>query len=361
MLRIIVTGGGTGGHIIPALNIARALRETLDAEVMMIGNRGGMEEKIYQDSGFPCEMIHVQKLYRSFTLKHLMFPVRLLTSVLHARRIIQRFDPGAVVCTGGFVSGPPGIAAAWNGVPLYLQEQNAFPGLTTRKLARFARKIFVGDNGAIDYLPAHKCLYSGNPVHIPQNTGQTDPQKLGLRPNHTRLLILGGSQGSVTINNRIRELAPELLDNGIDIIWQAGCNNTDNLVQQLGPRPGLHIFGFSNRLHDLYHLADMAIARAGALTIAELETFGLPAIFIPYPHAAGDHQTHNARHQTREGHATMIPQHLLDTENLRQAIHHMKTNLDKFKASFTESEHGHAAVTIARIIGQELDSIPREV
>ncbi|MCK4956177.1 MAG: glycosyltransferase, partial [Candidatus Cloacimonetes bacterium] len=221
MKKIIVAAGGTGGHIIPALSIAKQLQE-LGCKILYIGNADSLEQKLATKAGFEFKQISVQKLYRKFTFAHLRFPFKLIKSINDSKKIIKEFAPDAVIGTGGFVCGPVGYAAHKLAIPLYLQEQNSYPGLTTRILSKYAKQIFLGTAGGAKYLPSEKTLYTGNPINTIKPEKKLSITEYGFRENATKLFLIGGSQGSLALNNAIFPILDDLYANNIDLIWQIG-------------------------------------------------------------------------------------------------------------------------------------------
>lgn len=237
MKRIIVSAGGSGGHIIPALSIIKELQK-LGFEVLYIGNKNSMEEELVRNLHIDFEEIDVQKLYRKFTVAHLKFPFKLISSINKCSKIIKKYQPDAFLGTGGFVSGPAGYAAKKARIPIFLQEQNSYPGLTTRILSKYATKIFIGNKGAEKYLSKERCIFTGNPINVStlEEKGVLDLKKSGMHHGNPKLLLTGGSQGSVILNNALYEIIDRLLDEGIEVFWQIGrysFNKFDSLLKGL--------------------------------------------------------------------------------------------------------------------------------
>ncbi|OQC10361.1 MAG: UDP-N-acetylglucosamine--N-acetylmuramyl-(pentapeptide) pyrophosphoryl-undecaprenol N-acetylglucosamine transferase [Candidatus Cloacimonetes bacterium ADurb.Bin088] len=342
----VVGCGGTGGHIYPGLALARELQSG-GSDIHFIGNRGGMEERIVAEAGFPISTVHVQKLYRELKISNLLFPYRLATSVITAVRILRKINPSGVICTGGFVSGPVAIAAIVTRIPLYFHESNSFPGLTTRWLARFTNITFTSFARTSGYLPKAKTLQLGIPL-LPKKDLQEEfsPAEIGLQPDKPVILITGGSQGSQAINAAVDAALDSLLEKGYQVIWQTGKSGYDNYGKRHGKKPGLHVFSFSSRLKEFYRCARIAVTRAGAMTIAELEQNRLPAILIPLPTAADNHQHHNAAEQSKKGVALLLRQSELNQSSLMAAIDTLESNYD----SYIEKLHSIPANTATQDI-----------
>jgi UDP-N-acetylglucosamine--N-acetylmuramyl-(pentapeptide) pyrophosphoryl-undecaprenol N-acetylglucosamine transferase len=350
MVRALIAAGGTGGHIIPALAVGRQLA-AMGAQVLYVGHSGGMEEGIYRNAGVEFRTITAQKIERKLTLSHLRLPGQVMQSVLASARIIREFRPTFFYGSGGFVTGPVGFAASLRGVPVYLQEQNSFPGITNRLLGHVARKVFLGYPGAASYFPADRTLLTGNPVILKdEQTTPFDPSEFGLRDGTLRLLVLGGSQGSQAINRALLPILGKLKEYGIDLLWQTGAANLQSINQFCKGQCGIHAFGFSNDLQRFYRAANFALARAGALTLAELEMACLPAVLVPLPSAAGNHQYHNACEAVQRGTAALLEQKQMTPDTLLSEILSMKRLYPEMKTRFGESLHRTAAQNIATVL-----------
>ena len=349
--RILIAAGGTGGHIIPAISIAKVL-EKQDIEILYVGNRNSMEEKLAKDAGLQFQGINVQKFHRSFTLAHIKFPFKLLNSISDSKKIIKEFKPDAFLGTGGFVSGPVGYAAHLKKIPIFLQEQNSFPGATTRILSKYARKIFLGNEGAEKYLPKGKTLFSGNPINsnVIEEKSQIDFKKFGLKKQSIKLFLLGGSQGSLILNKTLYPILDDLISSNIEIIWQIGKFSFDEFYPNVKDKNGISAFDFTNEMGRILNSVDFVIARAGALTLAELETKKLPSILVPLPSAAENHQFYNALELKNKKVAEIIQQKDLNPEVLKEKIFEMMGKYQKMRKNFWENKHVDSANTITEEI-----------
>ncbi len=354
MVKVLIAAGGTGGHIIPAIALAKAFIER-DVQVLMIGNRDGMEESLYKRHLLDYALIDVQKIYRRMTLAHFRFPWKLMKSLAISMRTISRFKPDAVIGTGSFVTGPPALAAILMKKPLFLQEQNSYPGLTTRHLVPYARRVFLGNLGAMAHLPQEKCFFSGNPVlPLDECDAVQIPRDLNLREGTLKMFVNGGSQGSQRINQTVASAAQDLLNSGIDIIWQTGDREYDELKKRFDGVLGMHLFGFTDAMRYYYGQADFVLGRAGAITLAELETMKLPSILVPLPTAAHNHQYYNALELKDRGVSLLVRQKGLNVDSLLQAVRQIASNLGDMRARFGDSPHPRAANLIAEVILQVL-------
>lgn len=312
-IRVIISGGGTGGHIFPAISIAGALRAAdPSAEILFVGAEGKMEMEKVPAAGYRIVGLPVAGFSRRITLYNLVVIYKLIISLLKARRIIREFKPDVAVGVGGYASGPLLRMAGCAGIPYLLQEQNSYPGVTNRLLAGKAAAVCVAWDGLEKYFPSGSIIKTGNPVrHSFRNLMQKRAEAFeffGLRGNGKVVLVLGGSQGSGTINNTMQNSLDELTGSGMQIIWQTGSNYYDMIKGRAGESSrGVVITPFIDRMELAYAAADIIVSRAGAGTISELAIVGKPVILVPSPNVAEDHQTKNAMALVENGAALMIP------------------------------------------------------
>jgi UDP-N-acetylglucosamine--N-acetylmuramyl-(pentapeptide) pyrophosphoryl-undecaprenol N-acetylglucosamine transferase len=323
-LRVLMAGGGTGGHAFPAIAIADEIRRRRpDAQVRFVGTRRGVEMRAVPRAGYPMEVVPVIGLRRALSLDLLRFPFILAAGLIRAFRTVRRFRPAVVVCTGGYVSGPAGVAAWMQSIPVVVQEQNSFPGLTTRLLSRIAAQVHVTFPESRQYLGGTGEV-SGNPTRAEiGSVGQPEARtRMGLRPDLPTLLVFGGSQGSHAINLTVAQALPALLEGRrLQVLWQTGHLDFEAASEQARPFGDfVTVRAFIDDMAAALGAADLAACRAGASSIADLARAGLPAVFVPLPTAAADHQTKNARTLVNAGAARMIPQRDLDGHQLSQAV-----------------------------------------
>jgi UDP-N-acetylglucosamine--N-acetylmuramyl-(pentapeptide) pyrophosphoryl-undecaprenol N-acetylglucosamine transferase len=293
--KVIVSAGGSGGHIVPALNICRELRER-GVEVHYIGNRESMEETMVKKNDFPFYPIDVQKLYRSLTIKHAMFPIKLIKSINQCKKYFKYIQPDAFIGFGGFVSGPPAWVARLYRIPVYIQEQNCRPGITNVLTGKFAKTIYIAHEESRCFFRGRNTILTGNPVKVPALDDNARTVTFdNFRSDSKKLLVLGGSQGSLAINNLIYEHLDWFFEQKIDIIWQTGQKHLKNIFEKIEDRPGIFAFDFSERISEYYQVADFAIARGGALTLAELDIYRLPAFIIPLVGSGVNEQLYNSK------------------------------------------------------------------
>ncbi len=300
-MNVIISGGGTGGHIYPAIAIANELK-TIDptTKLLFVGAEGKMEMEKVPRAGYEIIGLPVVGIRRELTLANLLFPIKLGRSLLKAQEIVRNFRPDVAVGVGGYASGPLLLAASLKGVPTLIQEQNSYAGLTNKVLARWAKRICVAYPGMDAFFPADKIRLTGNPVR--SDIQQADArvaagrQLFGLDPNRPTLLVIGGSQGARTINESMEAGLSRFVEAGVQVVWQTGTGFIDRArqaVTALGS-PLIRAYDFIYEMDKAYAVADAVVSRAGALSVSELALVGRPAILVPFPQASEDHQTKNA-------------------------------------------------------------------
>ncbi|MDQ3100107.1 MAG: undecaprenyldiphospho-muramoylpentapeptide beta-N-acetylglucosaminyltransferase [Bacteroidota bacterium] len=312
-LRVIISGGGTGGHIFPAIAIANAVRERDGAaQFLFVGAEGKMEMEKVPAAGYQIEGLPIRGFQRSAPLKNIGLPWRLFRSMLKARRLVRSFRPHVAVGVGGYASGPLLAAAQRMNVPTLIQEQNSFPGATNKLLARRVQRICVAYEGMEKYFPKDKLLLTGNPVRqdVVRLHGKKPRglEQFGFIEDRAILFVTGGSLGARGVNRGIEAALPKFKAAGIQVLWQTGTPYFDqakSAVEKIG-FTGCKVFEFVNRMDLAYAVADLVVARAGAISVSELCLIMKPAILVPLPTAAEDHQTHNARALTDRKAAILI-------------------------------------------------------
>jgi UDP-N-acetylglucosamine--N-acetylmuramyl-(pentapeptide) pyrophosphoryl-undecaprenol N-acetylglucosamine transferase len=329
-MRLIVTGGGTGGHLFPGLAIAEAVRrEAPGAEILFVGGRR-LEARVVPQAGWPFEAIAGRGLPRRLGLGTLTALASMALGGLQALRIVWRYRPDVVVATGGYVCAPVGVAAWLRRTPLVLQEQNIDPGLTNRVLARVARVVSVSHHAAAARFGRRRTEVTGVPLRRAALEGDRarGMARWGLDPSRTTILVLGGSQGARTLNQATCRLADLLLyDQRLQILHHTGTEDLHWVRQAIGHRqhvgPGgiVHVpVGFLDPIGDAYACADLVICRAGASTLAEVTAWGLPAIVVPYPFAMQRHQDENAAVLVRAGAAVLVADAALADAALTETV-----------------------------------------
>lgn len=309
--RILISGGGTGGHIFPALSIADACRRRFDAEILFVGAEGRMEMERVPKAGYEIKGLPVAGFNRKNLLKNFAVLMKLRKSLGMAKKIIKDFKPDVAVGVGGYASGPTLKAAQKAGIPTLLQEQNSYAGVTNKLLAKKARKICVAYDGMERFFPAEKIVATGNPVRktlLDSAVSTEEARKaFGLDPDIPTLLAVGGSLGALSVNEAIERGLDKFADAGIQVIWQTGKGFASRAEKDVKGRKGVATMPFIPDMGAAYAAADLVVSRAGAGTISELELLGKPCILVPSPNVAEDHQTKNAQALERNGAAVLIP------------------------------------------------------
>jgi UDP-N-acetylglucosamine--N-acetylmuramyl-(pentapeptide) pyrophosphoryl-undecaprenol N-acetylglucosamine transferase len=316
-LTVVFAGGGTGGHLYPAIAVAEELRRIRpDTEVVFVGTRGKIEARVVPQHGFRFEPIWISGLRRSLAPSNLLFPVKVAVALAQSAAILRRVGARAVLGTGGYVSGPVLGAAVAMGIPTLLHESNSEPGITTRMLAARVDEVHVTFERTLARLPGVRGAHvTGNPTRGAIGTvSRTEGAgALGLRADLPVLLVMGGSLGAASINRAVARLLPALTAAGLQVLWQTGKTDEEAMRSAAAGLAGVRVSAFIDRMECAYAAADLAVCRAGATTLAELARAGLPAVLVPYPLAAADHQTENARAMQDAGAALMVPDAGLET------------------------------------------------
>ena len=314
--KFILSGGGTGGHIYPAIAIANELKLRFpDSEILFVGANDKMEMQKVPQSGYKIEGLWIAGLQRKLTLQNAMFPIKLLSSLWKSRKIIKKFKPNVVIGTGGFASGPLLQMTNMLNIPTVIQEQNSFPGITNKLLSKKANKICVAYENLERFFPVNKMILTGNPVRQDlidiDGKHQEAIKYFNLDPNKKTLLILGGSLGSRRINQLIEKELQFLEAKNLQIIWQCGKLYFDE-YKQFNSNKNVQVLAFIDRMDLVYATADIIISRAGASSVSELCIVGKPVIFIPSPNVAEDHQTKNAQSIVNKNGAIILKESELD-------------------------------------------------
>ncbi len=320
-IRLLLTGGGTGGHLFPAVATAQEFKKQLpDTEVLFVGTKRKVDTKSLGAYGFASESISCRGLKGKSPLELLKAVAILPVSYLQAVKVIRRFKPDIIFGVGGYVTGPVVAAGKSQGIPVVIHEQNSIPGLANRKLGRIADRICLSLPGSGAHFPKDKILYTGNPVREKILQLADKPQPLESKRSKRTLLILGGSQGAQAVNSLITEALCSFTDvelQGIRVIHQTG-DRDEAQVKSAYLKRGVdaEVAGFFTQMHEVYEQADLLVSRAGATTLSEIAVLGKPAILIPYPHAADNHQEENGRYYVAGGGALQFNQKELTAEQL---------------------------------------------
>ena len=363
-MKIIVSGGGTGGHIYPALTLIRTLQQKVDKlEVLYVGTHAGLEADIIPKEGIPFATVDLQGFKRSLSPENLLRAARAIKGVGKAMGIVRKFQPDVVVGTGGYVCGPVLMAASLLGIPSLIQEQNVIPGITNKILSKFVNKIATGYQEANGAFPANKVVFTGNPIRqeVMAHRQEADYEAFGLRPDTTTILVSGGSRGARTINRAMVEVLKHYAGRkDVQILHATGKGEYEDIINRISAA-GLDLQQADNikvkpylyNMPQAMAIADLAIFRAGATGLAELTAKGIPAILVPYPYAAENHQEHNARAVEKAGAARVILNKDLTAQGLIQAIDELIGKPEKLQAMAKASAklgRPEAADTISELI-----------
>ena len=355
-MKIIISGGGTGGHTYPAISIAEAIKSiNSEAEILFVGAKGKMEMERVPQAGYNIVGLPVAGFQRRLTFKNFTFFFKLAASMLKAQKIIRQFKPDVVVGVGGYASGPVLRVAAAKKIPIIIQEQNSFAGLTNRLLANKASKICVAYPNMESFFPKEKIILTGNPVRqaLANNINQDEAyREFGLEPNKKTILAVGGSLGAGSINKGIQAKIDLLKESDFQMIWQTGKNYFDeiNKLVDLQNLPNLKIMPFVQRMDLAYSIADVVVSRAGAGTISELALLGKASVLVPSPNVSEDHQTKNAMALVSQNAAILINDKETCEKLLPEAIELMKNEnkIKELQKNILEFAKPNAAIEIAK-------------
>lgn len=311
-IKIIIAGGGTGGHIFPAIAIANALKtQQAQTEILFVGAKGKMEMEKVPQAGYKIKGLDIAGFNRSSLIKNAGLPLKLLKSFVQVRQIFKTFRPDAVIGVGGYSSFPVLRYAQAKGIPSFIHESNSFAGKSNILLGKKATKVFVASDGMEKFFPADKIVISGNPIRPSIVKVGTVAKEEALRlfrlhSSKKTLLVVGGSLGARSINEAIAKGLNDLLQNDLQLIWQTGKTDAGKWKQIAEGRPGVWVNDFITEMEKAYAAADMVISRAGAMAKAELCVVKKPVVFVPFPFAAEDHQTVNAMNLVKKHAALMV-------------------------------------------------------
>jgi UDP-N-acetylglucosamine--N-acetylmuramyl-(pentapeptide) pyrophosphoryl-undecaprenol N-acetylglucosamine transferase len=326
--KVIISGGGTGGHIYPGISLAYEIKDRdIKNDILFVGTERGLESKLIPREGFKIIKIKARGIQRKICFENLTAIVIFLISLFQSYKIIKKYKPDIVIGTGGYVSGSVVLMAAILGIPTFVHEQNVIPGITNKFLSRITRATFLSFNQSKEYFNNKaKLIFTGNPIrfkNIKQNTDR-EYKKFNLDSSKKTILVLGGSKGAAAINRAVLggiDLIKDAIKNNWQVLLVSGQDDYDNIMEIVGEDH--RIFSVEPYLYDIekaYSLADLVICRAGATTLAEIGAYGLPAILIPYPYATQDHQGINAKIFEREGAAISILEKDLSEKKLGQVL-----------------------------------------
>jgi UDP-N-acetylglucosamine--N-acetylmuramyl-(pentapeptide) pyrophosphoryl-undecaprenol N-acetylglucosamine transferase len=358
-LKVILSGGGTGGHIFPAVAIANEIKKLVpSAEILFVGALGKMEMEKVPASGYKIIGVPIAGLQRRFTLSNFKLPFLIIKSMMQTKKIISEFKPDVVVGTGGYASGPLIRAATSKGIPALIQEQNSYAGITNKILSKKVNKICVAYEGMERFFPKEKIIMTGNPVRQ-DITGLESKKPEGysffkLDPAKKTVLVIGGSLGARSINEAMGSGLKKFSDNDIQLVWQTGKGYGEKGKQEAAPfnSKNIYAFDFISRMDLAYVVADVVISRAGASSVSELCNTSKPCILVPSPNVAEDHQTKNAMALVKKNAAILVKDDVAKTELIDKCIELMK---DKNKQDeLSNNIKGLAFLNSSNVIAKEV-------
>ena len=364
-LKVIVSGGGTGGHIFPAIAIAKALdNKAYDFEFLFVGAKGRMEMTKVPAEGYRIEGLWISGLQRRITTDNFSFPFKVISSLLKARKIIKRFNPDIAIGTGGYASGPLLYMAAKLRVPTLIQEQNSFPGVTNKILSKIVDKVCVAYDNMDRFFPKEKIVFTGNPIREDILELETKYQQgishFKLDKNKKTVLVIGGSLGARTINQAIGKNIEFFKKNNLNLIWQTGINYQEKATEIISAtsEKGINAYTFIKEMDLAYATADIIISRAGAIAISELCCVGKPTILIPSPNVSEDHQTKNAQAVVNKMAALLVK----DKEADGKLVICLKEIIgdEKKQKQLSENIKKLAAINAANIIADEVIELTKK-
>ena len=314
--RILIAGGGTGGHLFPAIAVAEKIKEMKpETEILFVGTKSKIEGKVVPELGYRFKSIWIKGFSRKFNLENILFPVKLFISLIQSIVINMKFMPRVAIGTGGYVSGPAIWGSSVLGAKIILLEQNSYPGITTRLLERYANEVHISFKDSEKYLRRKDRLHlTGNPVRKNLGTEEKEKalKKFGLSTGKKILLVIGGSLGAASINKAMAAILKRLEEKGIQVLWQTGKNYFKKYENLNGS--DIKVLEFIDDMNAAYSTCDLLLARAGATTIAEVLALGIPSILVPSPNVAENHQYHNAKSLEEKNAAVLIKDEMLNEE-----------------------------------------------
>jgi UDP-N-acetylglucosamine--N-acetylmuramyl-(pentapeptide) pyrophosphoryl-undecaprenol N-acetylglucosamine transferase len=355
--RIIIAGGGTGGHIFPAIAIANAIKEKDGTiEMLFVGAKGRMEMEKVPQAGYKIEGLDIAGFNRSSLIKNIGLPFKLVKSFFQVRSIIRGFKPDAVIGTGGYASFPVLRYAQAKGIPSFIHESNSFGGKANIMLAKKATRVFTGTDGMEKFFPPGKTMVTGNPVRTAISASRLTRSEglkfFSLQESKKTVLVIGGSLGARSINEAVDKGLDELIKAGLQVIWQTGKLHAPKAAARQMENNDVWINAFINQMEYAYAAADMVISRSGAMTVSELCVARKPVLFVPYPFAAEDHQTVNAMKLVNKNAAMIVKDSEAATQLIPMIIGLVK---DELKQNELKKNIGSLAITNAdKIIADEI-------
>lgn len=343
-MKIVISGGGTGGHIYPALALIREIqKETKDAEFLYIGTKNGLESSLVPREKIPFKSIHITGFKRKLSLDNIKTVLRFIKGVSDSKKMLKEFKPDIVIGTGGYVCGPVVYAAAKLGIPTIIHEQNSVPGLTNKFLSRYVNKIAICFDEAKEHFPEDKVVFTGNPraSEVLGKDGIQGRLSAGLSTTLPAVLIFGGSRGARPINEAVVKALPELSVKSYQVLYVTGDVHYDTVrkeVELVGNPKNVVIKPFIHNMPEVLAGIDLVVSRAGATTLAELTSLGIPSILVPSPYVTNNHQEKNARSLSDHGAAELVLEKDLNSQTLIQHIDKILLNMENLKDMKTKAK-----------------------
>lgn len=341
-MKIIVSGGGTGGHVYPALALIRTIKKKHpDTTFLYIGTERGLESNIIRRENIPFEAVEITGFRRSLSFENIKTVIRFLKGVKRSKQIINEFKPDAVIGTGGYVSAPVVYAAAKKKIPAVIHEQNSVPGLTNKFLSKYVQKVAICFDAAKEFFPAHKVILTGNPraSEVVGKKSQGELLKLGLKENIPTALITGGSRGARPINEAVIKSLAQLTNKPYQVVYITGEVHFEDVkkeVELIGASPNVAVVPFIHNMEEVLTEIDVVVGRAGATSLAEITALGIPSILIPSPYVTNNHQEKNATVLTSVGAAIMLQEKDLSSQRLMDALDEILMD-DKKRQNMSEA------------------------
>jgi len=357
MIRVVFAGGGTGGHLFPAVAIAERLLDSRDkdVDVMFVGTKNKIEARVIPQLGYKFRTIWIDGFSRKFKMSNFLLPLKIVVSVLQSLRLLLSYKPQVVVGTGGYVAGPVCAAAVMTRTPIVLQEHNSYPGVMTRMFAPFAREIHIAFESSKRYFRVRRnLLLTGSPVRrMPKLSREEGLKHFGLSAERRTLLVTGGSLGAVRLNSAVLDVVDDLIGRNYQLIWQTGSADFERVRESQRTHPDrIGSEKFVEKMEYAYAAADIAVCRGGATTVAELIYFGVPSLIVPFPYAAANHQVENARALVESGAAVMVEESEI-RERFRNELLGLIDNpgrLAEMRSRLNALSHDDAADAIAKSV-----------
>ncbi len=341
-MKIIVSGGGTGGHVYPALALIRTIKEKHpDTTFLYIGTERGLESNIIRRENIPFEAVEITGFRRSLSFENIKTVIRFLKGVKRSKQIINEFKPDAVIGTGGYVSAPVVYAAAKKKIPAVIHEQNSVPGLTNKFLSKYVQKVAICFDAAKEFFPAQKVILTGNPraSEVVGKKSRGELIKLGLKENIPTALITGGSRGARPINEAVIKSLAQLTNKPYQVVYITGEVHFEDVkkeVELIGASPNVAVVPFIHNMEEVLTEIDVVVGRAGATSLAEITALGIPSILIPSPYVTNNHQEKNATVLTSAGAAIMLQEKDLSSQRLMDALDEILMD-DKKRQNMSEA------------------------